>query len=417
MKISQLILWRHKPRVVAVIGSVGKTSAKEAIFQSISGMISSRKAENSYNNELGVPLTIIGARAHGKNILGWLCVFVRAFFKILFDPSYPKVLVLEFGESHPGDIAYLMNMVKPEIVVITAIAHVHTEFFKTIDGVVKEISSSVKMLGKTGRVILNADDERVAALEAIARCDVTTIGSGITADIHAEQIRVSESEGRIGLGIKVSHKGTTVPIFLPGVPARHQVYAVLEACAVGIHLGFNLVDIGKELRNYKPPRGRTNLIDGIHKSIIIDDTYNASPTAAEAALNIFEDMPDPEHGRRVVVLGEMLELGSYEIEGHEAVGKKVASVGVDLLITIGEKSETIASAAEKAGLNGQSIKTFLEQGEAIAFLRESIRENDMILVKGSQGARMERIVKELMAYPDKASELLVRQSSRWQHIT
>jgi len=176
----------------------------------------------------------------------------------------------------------------------------------------------------------------------------------------------------------------------------------------------NLVEISQALRNYRSPRGRMNLIKGIKHTLIIDDTYNSSPKAAFAAIEVLKKFPLKEGKRKFAVLGDMLELGSFTREGHEEVGRRAFEAGLDGLITVGEKARDIAVGAREAGLSQDKIFTFSDTSKAGQFLQQRIKEGDLILVKGSQGMRMEKIVKEIMDEPLKANELLVRQDESWE---
>jgi len=414
--ITRAILRRYKPRVVAIVGSVGKTSAKEAIYTAISKAFEVRKSEESYNNELGVPLTVIGAHAQGKNLVGWLYVFLKGLWLMTGITRYPSVLVIEFGEQRPGDIEYLSKLVNPEIVVLTAIEKVHLEFFKSLEVIAKELSTAVTLLPETGKAVVNQDDVEVEKLVPSISASVTTVGMSEDSDIRADQVHVTEVEGTLGLSVKVLYRDTAVPIFLPGIVAKTQAYSVLEACGVGLHLGMNLVDIGNALSSYVPPKGRTNLINGINESLIIDDSYNSSPTAAIAALRIFNDLPVKKGEKKIAVFGDILELGEYTEQGHREVGEVCYKADINKLITVGTLAKHIASGAQAAGMTEHNIYVFEKQDEAVMQLKKLISTNDIILIKGSQGARMERVVKAVMAHPEKAMQLLVRQSNRWQHI-
>ena len=175
----------------------------------------------------------------------------------------------------------------------------------------------------------------------------------------------------------------------------------------------NLVAIAEALRHFDSPKGRMNLIAGNKHTQIIDDTYNSSPQSVIAALNIMKMIPLPEAGRRLAVLGDMLELGSYSEKGHLEVGKFVTKTKIDKLIVVGERARDIARGAESAGMSRDNIFHFPDAAAAGRFLEDRLQEHDLVLVKGSQGLRLEKIVEEIMAEPLRASELLVRQDEQW----
>ena len=175
----------------------------------------------------------------------------------------------------------------------------------------------------------------------------------------------------------------------------------------------NLLEAINGLDDYRPPKGRTNLIAGIKNTLLIDDTYNASPPSTLAALDVLHEFPLAGEGRKIAVFGEMLELGSYTEEGHQQVGKRAAEINADMLVTVGEKTRDILRGAASAGLSEDKTFYFDNNHDAGIFVQNKLKEGDLVLIKGSQGARMEQITKELMAEPLKAGELLVRQSEEW----
>lgn len=413
--LAKLILAKYKPEVIGITGSAGKTSAKEAIYAVLSPRFKVRRNIKNYNNEIGLPLSIIGAEAAGKNIFGWLLVFLKAAALILFyDKDYPEILVLEMGVDRPGDMPYLLGIVRPNVGVVTNLGHAHIEFFETVEKIDREKGELVKNLKPGGWAILNADDERVRQMEKLSRVRVLTFGLGEKADVRARELffsfeKAEESKELSGLSFKLSYDGSVVPVMLPRVIGYPAVYAALAGAAVGIAYGLNLVEISQALDNFRPPRGRMNVIPGIKNTVIIDDTYNASPQPALLAISLLAEIPIGKGAKKYAVLGDMLELGHFSVEGHGQVGKAVAEKKIDYLIAVGEKARDIARAAEAGGMSLDRIYHFADADAAKRFVQERIHEGDLILVKGSQGARMEKVVKEIMAEPLKAGELLVRQ--------
>ena len=455
--LAKIVLWKYKPTIVGITGSVGKSSTKEAVYAVLKDQFNVRRSLKNYNNELGLPLTVFSAIAPGKSLAGWLKVFWKALGLILFpDRNYPKVLVLEMAADHPGDIGYLTSLARPSIGVVTSVSSVHLEFFKNLDNVAKEKSGIITGLPINGWAILNEDDERVREMRKKVKAKVLTFGFAKSADVRAEEIFIDQSftgQGRLqikGLNFKLSYAGTIMPAFLPGVLAKYHIYGALAAAAVGSALGMNLVDISEGLRDYQPSPGRMRLIQGIKFSSIIDDTYNSSPEAAKKALETLKEISPRPHsnvrlsiekgqkakplrsqtifrekltsewgrgklpvGRRWAVLGDMLELGRFTEPGHLEVGYKAAELGIDYLVTVGQRAKIIARGAKERGLNEDKIFSFDDTESAGKFLQEKIVKGDLILVKGSQGVRMEKIVKEIMARPLKAKKLLIRQDELW----
>ncbi len=416
------ILKKYQPEVVSITGSIGKTSCKEAIFTVLSSEFRARKNSKNYNNEIGLPLTIIDAESGGKNPLKWLRVFIKAIWMLIRrQRDYPEILVLEMGADRPGDIKYLTDFVKSKVGVITGVAPVHVEFFGDLEGIAREKGILVRSLSTESVAVLNLDDPLVAQMAQGLKAKIITYGFSEEADLRAYEDKVSGQnlsrkdgvESIRGVSFKVSWKGSTVPVFLPSVLGKHSVNAALAAIAVGLAFNLNLVRISENLRQYQPPKGRMNLIDGIKYTLIIDDTYNSSPRPVVAALEVLQKVKLPKGRHKFAVLGDMLELGSYTDKAHLEVGRKVAELGIDYLITVGERSLQTANAARGAGMPNDKIFTFDNPAAAGKFLQDRIEQGDLLLVKGSQSMRMEKIVKELMAEPLKAPELLVRQEGKW----
>jgi UDP-N-acetylmuramoyl-tripeptide--D-alanyl-D-alanine ligase len=191
------------------------------------------------------------------------------------------------------------------------------------------------------------------------------------------------------------------------------VYAALAAIAVGLSFEMNLVEIVTALQKFVSPKGRMKLISGIKHSMIIDDSYNASPQSSLSAIDFISRIATEKMFRKIAVFGDMLELGAYSEAGHREVGQAIARAKFDLLATVGERSRDIGRGAKEAGMSDEHIFNFSHNKEAGIFVQERLKEGDLLLIKGSQGARMEQVTKELMAEPLKASELLVRQGPEW----
>ena len=417
--LARLVLKKYRPKIVGITGSVGKTSTKEAIYTVLSSKFRVWKNIKNYNNELGVPLSILGAESGYKNPLAWLGVFFKALGLLLIrSRKYPEILVLEMGADKPGDIKYLTKLAPCHVGVITAIGHVHEEFFGSLEKIIKEKQIIVAHLKKDDWAVLNADDALVMETKNKIKSKILTFGFSEGAEVKAAELAVSAGPSRDpwvdvqinGLSFKLFYKGSSIPVFLPSVLGEHQVYSALAAAAVGLALGMNGADISAALKNYKSPPGRMNLISGIKHTSIIDDTYNSSPMAARAALNVLKKIN--VSGRKLVVFGDMLELGKFTESGHREVGEAVPGVA-DILVTVGVKAKFIADEAEKRGLPKDKIRSFDNTYEAGKYIQEVLQQGDIILVKGSQGARMERVVKELMAEPQRAKELLTRQGEEW----
>ena len=396
---AKLILWKYRPVVVAVTGSVGKSSAKEAIYSVLSSKFSVRRSMGNYNTEIGVPLAIIGARH-------WFAGLAKGKWQFVMPLRYPKVLVLELAADRPGDIAYLADMVGPDISVVTAVGPSHLEFFDSREKIAEEKANIILALTGSGVAVLNYDDEVVRAMAEKNKGKTIYYGTADGADVQAVNI-VSSPDGLV---FKIQYKGSTVPVQLIGVLGAPSVYAALSAAAVGLSRGMNLIEIATALRNYRGLPGRLQLLQGIKHTRIIDDTYNAAPASAIAALAVLSEVPGK---RKIAVLGDMAELGAYTEDGHRQVGAATVDHGINFLVTVGPRAKFIADQARQNGLPENQILSFADAGEARKPVEKLLQPEDTILVKGSQLMRMERITKEIMAEPERAPQLLCRQSREW----
>jgi UDP-N-acetylmuramoyl-tripeptide--D-alanyl-D-alanine ligase len=411
------ILKKYRPLIIGVTGSVGKTSAKEAIFAVLKNKVAVAMSRKNYNNEIGLPLTIIGVESAGRSLIGWLKIFGRAASLILFeDKKYPRVLILEMGVDRPGDMAYLASIAPPNIGVVTAISYSHLEYFGSVVNIKKEKQVLIERLDNKGLAVINYDNLPTREMAEVSKAKVLTYGLKAGADLQAQDIVYNFSKGNYelsGLNFKLNYQGSIVPVFMDNVMSETVLYAVLAAAAVGLQFKMNLVEIAAALKDFSLPLGRMNVLPGIKHTFIIDDTYNSSPEAALSALDILSRIKTDGAASKYAVVGDMLEIGHYTVEGHRLVGEKVVAGGIDYLVTVGEKSRDTDRAAEEAGLDKNNIFHFNNSLEAGVFLQERLKAGDIVLVKGSQGMRMEKTVKEIMAEPDRARELLVRQGEEW----
>lgn len=417
--LAGLILKKYQPEVVGITGSVGKTTTKEAVSVVLASKFSVRAPLKNYNNEIGVPLTIIGADSPGSSLFGWFLVFLKATFLIIWrDKNYPKIIILELGVDRPGDMKYLTKLAKPSIGIVTAVSHSHLEFFGGLEKIKKEKQGLIEALPSKGLAVLNADSDLVISMATASRAKVLSYGFGKDADLRAVDIRYNFDKGEgflPGLSFKLEYNGSSVPVFLREAISDKAVLSALSAAVVAIYFNFNLVEIAKSLENFNLPKGRLQVLRGIKKSFIIDDTYNASPDSTIAALEVLRKVTLINSGVKIAILGEMLELGSYTEEGHQLVGKKAFEAGVSQLILVGERARHIAVGAKNAGFQEDNIFYFSYANEAGNFAVQRINQGDLILVKGSQGARMEKAILEIMAEPQRAGDLLVRQGEEWEN--
>ena len=417
--LSKKIIKKYKPDIVGVTGSAGKTSAKEAIATVLASRFNVRKSNKNYNNEFGTPLTIIGFdKSPAGSSLGWILVLVTAI-KLLCvrDKNYPDMLVLEMGADKPGDIKYLIEIAPCRVGVLTFISHAHTEFFKTIKRIAQEKRIIISHLQRDDFAVMNFDNDMVMQQIKTTKAEVVTYGFKDGADLQSTDINIIQDGNNhwpAGINFKVIYKGNVVPVFLPGSITKPLVYAALAGLAVGTVFGVNLVEGAHALRDLEPLPGHLTLIPGIKDTLILDDTYNSSPEPSKAALEALAEIGTTAPAKKYVAFGDMLELGSETESSHREIGFKIAEIGVDFLVTVGEAAKHIASAAVEAGMSENRIAKFNDSVTAGKFLQEKLSKGDVLLVKGSQSMRMEKIVKEVMADPLKAKDLLVRQEEEWE---
>lgn len=412
---AKILLKRAKPKIVAVTGSVGKTSTKDAIYHVLKNKVRARKSEKSYNSEIGVPLSVLGLDNAWQNPILWIKNLVDGMILALFPGDYPEVLVLEMGVDRPGDMKKLASWVKPDVVVLTRLPDVpvHVEYFGSPEAVVAEKLELVNALRDEGVLVFNNDDEKVATAASEIRQKAISYGRYSEAEYSVRSDEVIY-EGGSPKGVRFMIKNTSdesVEFSLEGAIGVSHAYNFAAAAAVGSLFNVDLKEASQSLSSFIPPPGRMRLIDGIKSTVIIDDTYNSSPVALERSLLTLKEIKG--FNRKVAVLGDMLELGRFSTTEHEKVGVAVASCA-NILLTVGVRSRSIAETALQNGMSESNIFQYEESEKAGKELQNLIKPGDVILVKGSQGIRMEKIVAEIMAKPDRAEELLVRQNRAWQ---
>lgn len=412
--MASAVIRKYKPRIVGVSGSVGKSSTKEAVFLALSAKFKTRKNLKNYNNEIGIPLTIIGSESGEQSILKWLLVFAKWLALMILPFRYPEILVLEMGVDHPGDMKYLTGFIPVEVGILTNISSSHLEFFKNVEHIAAEKGKLIETLSESGVAILNADDELVFALREKTNARVITYGFKENAQVKASDIMFGYSKDQFGGGVsfKLNYEGKIIPMRIAHFLAKHQIYSVLAAIAVSAHFKINLMNVVMFLEKSVSLPGRINLIRGIKNSFLIDDTYNASPASTVTALDILKKM---ESLRKIAVLGDMLELGKETENSHKLAAQKILEYGIDLFFAVGERMEMAVKELQKNGYSPDRIFYFEDPVLAGKKLQQIIREGDLVLIKGSQGMRMEKIVEEVMAEPQKAEEILCRQDRKWRN--
>jgi UDP-N-acetylmuramoyl-tripeptide--D-alanyl-D-alanine ligase len=314
---SKLIIKKYNPKIVAVTGSVGKTSTKDAIFSVLATTLYVRKSEKSFNSDIGIPLTILGCENAWNDPFKWFLNIWKGFCLIVCKNQYPEWLVIEVGADRPDDIKNITKWLKPDIAVLTRFAKtpVHIEFFGSRDALIKEKKYLVDAIKRNGIIIANADDMDAMNMAEKSKAKVISYGLLGDADIKASNIGINYTDGIAdGMMFKVEQKENAVPILIKGSIGIQNIYSSLAAIAVGFSQNINFVKAGEGLLKHESPKGRMRIMKGIKNTTIIDDTYNSSPVALEAALGILKDIETK--GRKIAVLGDMMERGKHSAEEH-----------------------------------------------------------------------------------------------------
>ncbi len=411
-RISCKILRKYKPRIVGITGSIGKTSAKEASFVVAKSKFRARTNIKNYNNEFGLPFTIIGVESPKRNPFKWLQLFIKSAWMLWVYLPYPEVLILEMGIDRPGDMDYLVSIAPPDIAVLTTIGISHLEFFGSENAILQEKSKIFSRMGEHGSAVLNIDDAKVRSVIPRLRSKIITYGFSQGADLRIveHQTTYSKNDRSYGTLFKLSYKGATVPIFLSGTLGMPHLMACTAAAAVGLSLGMNLNECAAALANYRGQTGRLQIIPGMQGSTIIDDTYNAAPLSTQIALKELADFPAQ---KKVAILGDMLELGNLSEQSHRDIAKQLIDSSVDYFIGVGSQMKLAVEDLRIWRYKSDHVFWFEKSTDAIEKARQLVSEGAVILVKGSQGMRMEKIVREIMNDQSQAPKLLVRQEKDW----
>jgi UDP-N-acetylmuramoyl-tripeptide--D-alanyl-D-alanine ligase len=349
--------------IIAVGGSNGKTTTKELIAAVLRQQVETVWSEASFNNEIGVPLTLLKLERNHQ------------------------ALVQEVGTNHPGELAPLVRIVAPKYGVITSIGREHLEFFGDLAGVAKEEGSLAELLPADGVLFINGDSEWAEAIVQRTKARVISVGFDETNHWRATSVRLDKLGATFGVHAPVKEYSGEYRIHLLG---RHQVLNALLAIAVGVELGLERAAIEAGLADCKPAKMRLQLweFNGVR---VLDDTYNANADSMIAALQTLRDFPCK--GRRVAVLGDMAELGPQCEATHEEVGRRVAELGVAQLFAVGKMAAAMGRGARAAGLN--RVFEFVDVDAAASALKQFLRQGDVVLLKASRVSRLERITEKL----------------------
>ena len=351
--------------VIAVAGSNGKTTTKELIASVLNRKLATLSSESSFNNDVGVPATLLRLE------------------------SAHQAAVIEAGTNHPGELAPLVRMIRPAMGVITSIGREHLEFFEDLEGVAREEGWLAELLPGDGKLLVNGDEPWGDALIRRSRAGPVRVGFGDGNDWRAHSTRLEKQGVKFCVEAPVAGYSGEYRVSLLG---RHQALNSLFAIAVGAELGLTRQQIEQGLAECKPPRMRMQLweVNGVR---VLDDTYNANADSVAAALQTMKELPC--QGRRVAVLGDMAELGKHSEAAHEEVGRRAAELGIGQLFAVGKMAAVVARGARAAGLT--RVLEFQDLQTAGSAIKQFVKEGDLLLLKASRVARLERIAELLKA--------------------
>ena len=413
-------LSKFKPTVVAVTGSVGKSSTKEAIYSVLSAYHKVRKNVGNFNGELGLPITILGdwsaadlqvIARDSKNVspvkkaLFFLRVVLISMARlslpralVRYVGGYPEILVLEYAADKPGDLKYLVEVAKPHIGVLTAVGDipVHVEFYDSPEAVLREKARVIEAIAASGLAVLNGDEERVLSTAEKTRATALTFGFDKSCDV-----RVADFENKlemidgmlrpIGITFKLGFENSFVPVRMSGTLGKTQAYAAAAAACVGMAFNLNLVQIAEALAYHRVPDQRMRFLPGVHRSTIIDDCYNASPLSMRSAI---ETVAGIKAKRKVAVIGDMRELGEWSRQAHREIGE-LAGKTFDVLVAIGPESKIYAELALKQRFSKKNVVHVQKVEDVLPQLRDVIKEGDLVLIKASHSIGLSKAVAAL----------------------
>jgi UDP-N-acetylmuramoyl-tripeptide--D-alanyl-D-alanine ligase len=412
-----LILKKYKPKIIAISGSVGKTLTREAVYLVLSKKFFVRKNEKSFTAELGIPMTIIGCPLGTITVVQMIKNIFLGLKLLIYKNSYPEWLILEIDADKPGDLSFISPFLSIDILIMTAIGEVpsHVESFYDIDRFLFEKRFIINSVKPDGMIIYNADDLQTSNLLQDVTLKKISCGIGESSIVRGSDFKIlysttSQSSIPVGMSFDIfnNSKMNTITIF--GSVGVHNEYACLLAFALGLEFGLTVKELSLALNKYKSLPGRMNIISGKKDTIIIDDSYNASPIAMSQALAVFGNMLSS--GKKIVVLGDMLELGRYSADEHRKLAKLIKD-NTSYLICVGFRMHRVTEELESLGFNKSNIISTDSSEEAGKELERILSTGDIVLVKGSQLMRMERVVEEVMKHREDKENLLVRQDSGW----
>ncbi|MEA3323405.1 MAG: UDP-N-acetylmuramoyl-tripeptide--D-alanyl-D-alanine ligase, partial [Patescibacteria group bacterium] len=340
---------------------------------------------------IGVPLTILGIEKN-INSISALIIILLNWLKLMIFSQYPDIIVIEMGADRPGDMDYLTSIVSPDIAILTSVAYAHSEFFDDINAIANEKQKIVLNMKNDGTAIINYDDIHVRNVMNKTKKQIVSYGTQKNADFIATDIDICFHQCHTtGLSFKLNYKGKTIPVRLDHVIAQHFVYAALAGLALADTIGINIIDVIGNIASFQSSPGRMRLLDGYNATVVIDDTYNASPQSMEAAIATLHSAPGE---RKIAVLGDMRELGDVSQRQHQKIAQQLQKIKVDIVFLVGKEMRITYDE-----LQGRDIKVeyYSNSGDVKNDVIDLVQTGDIILVKGSRGIYMEKIVATLVS--------------------
>lgn len=401
-------LKRFKGKIIGITGSIGKSSTKDAVYTILNTQFKVKRTKKNMNSDFGLCLTILDIESGFSSATKWSWFLIKGLFNCMMK-DHNEILLLEFGVDKPGDMDFLASVVKPDMVIFTGVSPVHMAEgqFSSLEEIFEEKSKLIEAMREHGVAILNIDNDLLESLsKKRGRKSTITYGKDREADFWASQIK----QDLDGLRFVLHHDNRHYDVHA-NLIGEFQVFVLMPAIICGSLLGMTMENMLLAIEKYTLPPGRMSIIPAIKDATIIDSSYNASPEAVREALQTLAKIA--ANKRKVAVLGNMNELGKHTQIMHEMIGELVPKCA-DVLITVGEDAVIIAAKAMEKGMDEKNVFSFKTSLEAAGFFADKIKKDDVILVKGSQNnVRLERFVKALMAEPEKAKDLLVRQEPAW----
>ncbi len=398
--LARMVIFRRKPEIIAITGSVGKTSTKEAIYTVLSGGKNIKKCEDDLGGNKSILFALLDAK-HDLSIKGMIRALMHGMDVFVFGGEYPETIILEFNARKVGDIKKIAKWLHPDIVLVTRLPEVpvHIEFFKGSKEMTEEKMSIARALKMSGTLILNADDDNVMAHKEDLKSKTLTYGGSESANIRFSDVALAQatSETKGGLTFKANFDEKIFPVFLPDIYSESYVYIALSALAVAYAKGMNMVHAIERLLEYKTPQGRMQIIYAKNDVVFIDDSFNSSPLALESALSVLGNIPFGK--RKVAVLGDMLELGRFTDESHFNAGQ-YSYKHADILVTSGLRAKKIAEGAKSTRMSHKKIFETENERDTEDILFKILKKGDVVLVKGAKKMNMRKIIDSLLGTID-----------------